>query len=182
MCGNACEPGKDTCAACEGAQSVHFEGEMLKKQRKGGQLKKHWFVLLGKELYSYKTQADLKHKDMKSLTSVYLKDKLEEEQDGDLTLHPFMLIFPNKRRIYYLLSAEDKKKWVDVIKKAIGYANLHDFYSLGGNLGKGKYGLVKLGQHKKTNQEVAIKIVKKKELSLKDLELLKREIEVLKVC
>jgi len=50
------------------------------------------------------------------------------------------------------------------------------------NLGKGKYGLVKRGTHKKSGKEVAIKIVKKKELSLKDVELLKREIEVLKVC
>lgn len=49
-------------------------------------------------------------------------------------------------------------------------------------LGKGKYGLVKKANHKKSDKEVAVKIVKKKELSLKDLELLKREIEVLKVC
>ena len=36
--------------------------------------------------------------------------------------------------------------------------------------------------HKKSQKEVAVKIVKKKELSLKDIELLKREIEVLKIC
>ena len=41
---------------------------------------------------------------------------------------------------------------------------------------------MKKGIHKKSLKEVAVKIVKKKELSLKDLELLKREIEVLKVC
>jgi serine/threonine protein kinase len=41
---------------------------------------------------------------------------------------------------------------------------------------------VKKAIHKKSGREVAVKIVKKKELSLKDLELLKREIEVLKVC
>ena len=42
--------------------------------------------------------------------------------------------------------------------------------------------MVKRGIHKKTLKEVAIKIVKKKELSIKDQELLKREIEVLKIC
>lgn len=71
---------------------------------------------------------------------------------------------------------------MDKIKKAIGYANLHDYYDLNESLGKGKYGLVKRGVHKKSGKEVAVKIVKKKELSLKDMELLKREIEVLKVC
>ena len=49
-------------------------------------------------------------------------------------------------------------------------------------MGKGKYGLVKAAVHKKTGKDYAVKIIKKKELSLKDLELLKREIEVLKVC
>jgi len=36
---------------------------------------------------------------------------------GDI-YHPFMLIFPNKRRIYYLKNVEDKKRWMDQIKKA----------------------------------------------------------------
>ena len=68
------------------------------------------------------------------------------------------------------------------IKQSIGYCNLYDFYDLGENLGKGKYGVVKHAVHKRTKLEVAVKIVKKRDLSLKDLELLKREIEVLKVC
>jgi len=68
------------------------------------------------------------------------------------------------------------------IKKVIGYSNLYDFYELKENLGQGKYGLVKRGIHKKSQKEVAVKIVKRKELSVKDLELLKREIEVLKIC
>lgn len=59
---------------------------------------------------------------------------------------------------------------------------MYDFYELKENLGKGKYGLVKQAVHKRTNRECAVKIIKKKELSLKDFELLKREIEVLKVC
>jgi len=42
--------------------------------------------------------------------------------------------------------------------------------------------VVKRAIHKKTSKEVAVKVVKKKELSLKDQELLKREIEVLKIC
>ena len=37
-----------------------------------------------------------------------------------------------------------------MIKKAIGYANVFDFYEMKENLGQGKYGLVRLGIHKKT--------------------------------
>lgn len=119
---------------------------------------------------------------MQSIAGVFIKSEMEETQDDNSVLHPFMLIFPNKRRIYYLETKEERDQWVERIKQAIGYSNLHDFYDLHDSLGKGKYGLVKKGVHKKSLKEVAIKIVKKKELSLKDLELLKREIEVLKVC
>ena len=63
-------------------------------------------------------------------------------------LHPFMLIFSNKRRIYYLNSAEERDKWVQKIKMAIGYSNLHDFYELQNVLGRGKYGIVSKAVHK----------------------------------
>jgi serine/threonine protein kinase len=57
---------------------------------------------------------------------------------------------------------------MNAIKKSIGYANVFDFYEIKENLGQGKYGVVKLGIHKKSQREVAVKIVKKKELNLKD--------------
>lgn len=175
-------PDQETCDSCEGKNSVHIDGYIIKKQKKEGQLRKYWYVLLGKELYSYKTQGDPKHKDMQSLSGVYIKSQAEEQMEDGTILHPFMLIFSNKRRIYYLDTKEDRDNWVEKIKQAIGYANLHDFYDLENSLGKGKYGIVKKGRHKKSGREVAVKIVKKKELSLKDIELLKREIEVLKIC
>ncbi len=68
------------------------------------------------------------------------------------------------------------------IKKAIGYANVFDYYEFRESLGQGKYGVVKRGIHKTSQKEVAIKIVKKRDLNLKDQELLKREMEVLKIC
>jgi len=77
MCGLPCPFDQANCDSCEGKNSVHIEGEILKKQKKGGSLKKYWFVLLGKELYSYKSQGDLKHKEMKTLAGVYLKDEFE---------------------------------------------------------------------------------------------------------
>ena len=48
--------------------------------------------------------------------------------------------------------------------------------------GKGKFGLVKRAVHKKTGKDVAIKILSKKEMDLTDIEMQKREIEVLKMC
>ena len=39
------------------------------------------------------------------------------------------------------------------------------------NLGKGKFGEVKLARHLKTNEKVAIKVIRKKHMSIKELEL-----------
>jgi len=119
---------------------------------------------------------------MKSLAGVYIKDENTTTDDNRIPIFAFMLIFPNKRRIYYLKSEEDKQKWVNGIKKVIGYSSLTDYYDLGDTIGSGKYGVVKVGVHKRTKMEVAVKIIRKKELSIKDIEMLKREIEVLKIC
>jgi serine/threonine protein kinase len=39
---------------------------------------------------------------MQSLAGVFIKSELEETMEDGAVMHPFMLIFPNKRRIYYL--------------------------------------------------------------------------------
>jgi hypothetical protein len=114
-------------------------------------LKKYWYCLLGKELYVYKTQNDEKHKGMHSLVGVFVEDMEEEHLDETTVLHPFKLIFPpDKDRVYYLLSKVDKEKWMNAIKNVVGYQNLNDFYNIQETLGKGKFGLVKAGIHKKT--------------------------------
>lgn len=146
-------------------------------------LKKYWYCLLGKELYVYRNKHEDKHKGMHNLIGVFIKDEPEEHLDSSTTLYPFKLIFPpNKVRTYYLLTLEEKEKWIKAIKKVIGYSSLYDFYDIKDTLGKGKFGLVKQGVHKKTGKSVAVKIMSKKEMTVSDVELQRREIEILKMC
>lgn len=146
-------------------------------------LKRYWYCLLGKELYVYKSKSDEKHKSMHSLVGTFIKDEVEEQLDSTTVLHPFKLIFPNQKvRSYYLLTKEDKEKWITALKKVIGYSNLFDFYEIKETLGKGKFGLVKSAIHKKSGKRAAVKIMSKKEMSASDIELQRREIEVLKMC
>ena len=146
-------------------------------------LKRYWYCLLGKELYVYKSKREEKHKSMHSLVGVFIKDEIEEQLDSTTVLYPFKLVFPgNKTRSYYLRNREDKEKWLDAIKKVIGYSSLFDFYEIKETLGKGKFGLVKTGVHKKTSKKVAVKVMSKKEMTMQDLELQRREIEILKMC
>ena len=161
---------------------IQFEGEMIRKATET-KLKKYWYCLLGKELYVYKNQKEEKHKGMHNLLGVFIKDEPEEYLDSTTVLYPFSLIFPgNKPRQYYLLNKEDKTKWMDAIKKVIGYSNLFDYYDIKETLGKGKFGLVKAAVHKNTGKKVAVKVMSKKEMTVQDVELQRREIEILKMC
>ena len=47
----------------------------------------------------------------------------------------------------------------------MGFANIFNFYDLSTTLGKGQFGLVKLGVHKQSGRKVAIKQVKKKNMT-----------------
>lgn len=53
-CGLPKAPNAETCDQCDGKNSIQQEGKIIKKQKKGGQYRKYWYILLGKELYSYK--------------------------------------------------------------------------------------------------------------------------------
>ena len=161
---------------------VRFNGQMIRKATET-KLKKYWYALLGKELYVYKNKNDDKHRGMHNLNGVFLKDELEEYFDGKVVLHPFTLIFPgNNPRTYYLETKEAKDEWMSIIKQAIGYSSIHDFYEIKEAVGKGKSGVVKTAFHKKTGKKVAVKIMSKKEMDVSDVELQRREIEILKMC
>jgi len=161
-------------------EKVEYEGEMMRKAKEN-KLKKYWHKLCGKELRVYKHKDNENHKAMVNLISVFIKIEPEEQLDKKNTLYPFTLIFPNKERTYYLLSKDERESWVSSIKNAIGYASLTDYYDVKDPIGKGKFGTVKLGIHKKTGKKVAIKVMKKKQMTLQDIELQKREIEILKI-
>ena len=53
---------------------------------------------------------------MQSLAGVFIKSEMEELMEDNSVMHPFMLIFPNKRRIYYLETKEERDQWVEKIK------------------------------------------------------------------
>ena len=160
---------------------------MYRKTKDKTRIKKYWYTVVGTEMYSYKNEESKSHKTMHSMTGVYIvqehNEKMNDSSGKSLTLYPIKLVFPHKYRMYYFMEDDDRKEWIEALREAAGYRSILDYYNVSKKvLGKGKFGIVKLGTHLKTGKEVAIKMVSKTEMSPEDLELQRNEIEILKVC
>jgi len=140
----------------------------------------------------YETKESTKHRKMHSMIGCFLKEELPEKINEQIFFSFSLTFSPTVTKKYFAESREDYDKWINYMKKNIGYSNLLDYYELKvfflfkylkkESLGKGKFGTVRAGIHKKTQKRVAIKIMKKAMMSAMDLELVKQEIEILKVC
>jgi calcium-dependent protein kinase len=118
---------------------------------------------------------------MHHLSGVFIKeDKVTVIEEK--TYYTFKMIYPQKDRDYYVESKEEYHNWVKYLSKAIGFFDLSTKYEIGSKLGNGKFGLVKLAINKSNDQKYAAKFMSKKEMSNVDLELVRTEIEILKVC
>ena len=155
------------------------EGYLYKIQ--GNKMKKIYFKLICKDLYYYKSKEHKKHKGMHNLSGVYIKDE-GTVTINDKKLYCFNIIFPSKERKYYVPDEKEYIKWVESIRKVVHYSNLKDLYEIKGALGKGKFGLVKLGVHKESGREVAVKIINKKLVGPVDVQQVKSEIDILKIA
>ena len=158
---------------------LKYEGYLYKLIE--NRMRKLWFKLVHRDLYFYKDQKDLSHRGMHNLSGLFVQ--VEQAQIfEDKTYYAFSVVYPAKTRIYYCDNEKQYKEWIQNLKKATGYTNLLDIYEVKQKLGNGKFGLVKLGINKQTKEKVAIKIMNKKKMDSSDIELMRTEIEILKIC
>ena len=179
-CGKFCELGKSICINCGIPTKPEITGFLyIKKDHK---LKRFWFKMLNSNLYTYDNKTDTTHSSMMSLQGTVIKEEMEEILDDKTTLHPFSLFSGNQGKIYYAIKEEEKTRWLKAIREHIGCFNFSDYYDIRDVIGKGKFGLVRKAIHKATQKEVAFKIMRKSNMKALDLELMGREIEILKIC
>ena len=142
---------------------------------------KYFLVVIGKDIYYYKSEKKNELLGMHNLSGCYIKANGDKMINGN-KLYCFQIVFPGKHRNYYTSTKQIAEEFVLNLKKGIGYLNFFDFYEMLDDIGEGKFGLVKLGIHKSTQQRVAIKIIKKSQMKDNDAELVKSEIDIMKLC
>ena len=169
----------DDAEDLEQENEVNYQGKLYKFVN--DKFKELWFKLIYKDLYYYKHKNEKVHRGMHNLSGLFLKTQGIKEIKGR-KYYCFIIVFPLKNRVYYVDNETDYNNWISVLKKATGYTNLLEIYDIKQKLGKGKFGLVKLGINKETKQKVAVKIMNKNNMDSSDLELVRTEIEILKIC
>ena len=153
---------------------------------KENNLTKIFLVLMNNEIYYYTNEDEKVFIKMRNLTGCNISEFNQEKDfiiENSKKLFFVSLIFKEKAKKYFSEKLEDLNSFILNIKNSIGYSQLTDYYQIIEEIGKGKFALVKLGINKKTNQKVAIKIIKKSSLvTNKDEELIRTEIDILKLC
>jgi serine/threonine protein kinase len=131
-------------------------------------------------IYSSKTKDELLH--FYNLSDCFINSSKPIKTFDKEHYHQFSIIFSNKDTKYFYTHNEDNfKEWVYNLEKAINQRNIIDFYSFKGDLGEGKFGIVKLAENKLTGTKVAVKTVKKQDLNQTNYGLIKTEIDLMKV-
>jgi len=120
--------------------------------------------------------------------------KIDCNDSKTVNYFAFKLYFKRKCRIYFCVSEEDVKNWVEKIRTVTEFRDIKESYEIGEELGQGKFGKVKIGKPKRRinksandnliNEEdtYAIKIINKVNLKSLEMELVKSEIEIMKFC
>jgi hypothetical protein len=148
-------------------------------------LKKFYLSLINKDIYYYKDAEKKNFLGMHNLSGCFIQEESEQTDIEGKKFYVFEIFFNNKSktRKYYTPDMEIMKQFVLNIKEAIGYMKFTDYYELKEVIGKGKFGVVNRGIHKKTQQHVAVKIINKESIkTLEDKELVRIEIGILKLC
>ena len=170
----------DTNSTRKTSNTITYENWIYKLSNQD-KLKKYYLVVINKDLFYYKTESKEEMLGMHNLSGCFIKES-GEKVIHKIKFYCFKIIYQSKIKNYYTTDKDIANKFIETIKQSIGYMNFFDFYEMQTDLGQGRFGKVKLGVHKRTNQHVAIKIMKKSEMTEIDGELVKNEIDIMKLC
>jgi len=165
-------------------KTIHYENWVF-KITESGKIRKFYLVLVDKETYYYKSETKNDFVGMHNLSGCFVQEVNEKKIIDGVEYSSFEIYCKNKSKTRKYYTSDDKiaKEFVEKIKKAIGYVKFSDLYEMKEAIGKGKFGVVNLGIHKKTGQQVAIKILNKENIkTAEDKELVRIEIGILKLC
>lgn len=163
-------------------KKIKYQGMLYKPSKKGDAVEKgFWVVLVDQDIYYYSDDTKEQFINMHNISGSFIK------ANGEIIIksqkyYSFSIITENKTRVFITKNRDNAKEWVKQLKNGMGYKNFFEYYEMLDSLGEGQFGQVKLGIKISTKEKVAIKIITKSKLKNEQVELLKSEIDIMKVC
>ncbi|CAK4722074.1 unnamed protein product [Aphanomyces euteiches] len=166
------------------AQEISHDGYLWKKGTRLKQMKRRYYVLQGNFLYYYASKDDTRPKGVIFVSGRYIEpvsNPAMEKQD----FYPFELATENgaleEKRSLCARTKCEREEWVAELQRASSKVSIEEFYSLGRELGKGRFSHVREAAHLVTGELFAVKIIDKTQLGATEKELLRTEIAILKL-
>ncbi len=184
LCGKIIISEDAICNECKAnkSQIVNYKEAYLYQKKLIGILDKQYIIIKDKQIFFYKDSTTDQLTSIYNLINTFLVNTLEEIQHDGKSLFGFTLRSEFKTLSLYSESATERGEFVSIIKNVTKLGNIHEFYEFQGTLGKGRFGEVKEAMNKLTNEKVAVKVLKKENMSEKDKEKIRVEVDILKFC
>lgn len=164
---------------------IYLNEGFLYKSKGHGKLTKFYICLNNNNFIYFKNSCKDLFVGLHNLSSCFMEVHGEVYVNSK-KFYGFSLIFSkSKKREYFCKNLEQYEKWVQELKKLIDVGEINQKYDLINKLGEGRYGkvyLAKLKKYSEKNEKIAIKIIKKENLTPKEEELIYNEIYILKFC
>lgn len=97
-------------------------------------------------------------------------------------LFRFEIYFQNKVREYYCQNEDEYLLWIKKINDCTGNSSFTNKYEIIEKMNSGKFGVIRQVINKETKEICILKIMNKKTMNNKDLQELKTEVEIMKIC
>jgi len=164
------------------AKNIVNEGYLFYLEEDKDKPKLYYVVLIGHDIRYYKDERMTNILEFHTLNRCFIKEN-GAQMIKNTKYYSFSIIFENSKQITFLSQEKSNaKEWTQHIRTVIGYKSFFEYYEIIDELGQGAYGAVKLGVNKETKSKVAIKIVEKNKLKKGELDLVKKEIDILSLC
>ncbi len=162
--------------------NLYFEDYLFKyDDSKISILKRYFCVLKDFDLLFFSSNLKNEFISIINIKGSYIK-KGENSIVAKETYYTLIItVSNNKKRYLYYLSDSTRDKWFTKLKEQIKNYDFQNYYILKEQIGEGYFGIVQKGIKIQDQKEVAIKVINKLKLSIKNYKLICHEVKIMKL-
>lgn len=166
-------------------QAEPIEGYLMKVGKTLKQPTQRYYRVRDSFLYTFQKESDVKPSDVLFLQGCFIEPVNHEDKFKNPKLRYGLEIIvseePRTSRVLYAKTAEERANWIRVLQLHANVHNIEDYYTIGRELGVGRFSHVYAAVSKATGKTYAVKVIEKAQLDAKEREALRTELAILKL-